>query len=94
MQRRSKNGQRPRVGVSLDDDVYEWIQTLDGPSDSYKVSRVVRAAMLAGLTIDEAQSAGILEDLTKWLGKQKKQSKVATEMHELLEKYLSSKRAY
>ena len=90
-QSRKKSGERPRVGVSLDDDVYEWIQSLEGPSDSYKVSRVVRAAMIAGLKIDEAQSAGVLEDFSAWLGEQKKLSKVESELRNILKKYLNSK---
>lgn len=87
-QRRLKDGSRPRIGVSLDPDVYEWIQSMKGPSDSYKVSRILRAAMLAGVKIDEAESTGTLKELCDWLAK-KKRNKYAAELRELLEEFLS-----
>jgi len=82
-------GRRPRVGVSLDQDVYEWIKTFNGPSDSYTVSQLLRAAMLAGLTLEEAKSGGQLEDFAKWLAKQKR-NKLAGELRALLDQYLKS----
>ena len=89
-QRRLKDQPRPRIGVSLDPEVYEWIKNFNGPSDSYTVSRILTAAMKAGLSLEEASSGGVIEDLSNWLGKQKK-SKHAVELHQLLEQYLKSK---
>jgi hypothetical protein len=89
MQRRLEDGKRPRIGVSLDPDVYDWIQDFKGPSDSYTVSRILRAAMLAGLTLDEAKSGGVLEDFSEWLSR--KRSKFAGELRTLLDGYLASK---
>jgi hypothetical protein len=89
MQRRLDDGKRPRIGVSLDPDVYEWIKDFNGPSDSYTVSRILRAAMLAGLTLDEAQAGGVLEDFSEWLSR--KRSKFAGELHGLIDEYLADK---
>lgn len=86
-QARSKEGKRPRIGVSLDADVYQWIQEFEGPSESYTVSRILRAAMLAGLTLEQAKTGGQLEDFARWLGKQKR-NKLATELHALIDQYL------
>jgi len=89
-QRRLKDQPRPRIGVSLDPEVYQWIKKFNGPSDSYTVSRVLTAAMKAGLTLDDAQVGGVIEDLSQWLGTRKR-SKHAAELHQLLEEYLKSK---
>lgn len=86
MQRPLK-GKRPRISVSLDPDVHDWIQKMGGPSESYTVCRILRAAMLAGIKVEDARSEGVLEDLCAWLGKKKK-SKQAMELHALLEEYI------
>lgn len=89
MQRR-RDGKRPRISVSLDPEDYDWVRSFDGPSESYTVSRIVRAARLAGLTLDEAMSGGVLEELTEWLGSRRK-SRLAADLHELLTEFLSSR---
>lgn len=88
MQRPLKQGKRPRISVSLDPELHEWIQTLPGPSDSYKVSQILKAAMEAGLTIDGAGSTGSLKEFCDWLGR-KKRNKQAAELHTLLKDFLS-----
>jgi hypothetical protein len=90
MQRRHDDGKRPRIGVSLDPEVYEWIKDFNGPSDSYTVSRILRAAMLAGLTLEEAKAAGVLEEFSEWLGRRRK-NQLAADLHALLSQYLSEK---
>jgi hypothetical protein len=89
MQRKHEDGKRPRIGVSLDPEVYEWIKEFNGPSDSYTVSRILRAAMLAGLTLEEAKSGGVLEDFADWLAR--KRGKFAGELRYLLGEYLEDK---
>ena len=83
---------RPRISVSLDPEDYEWIQGFktEGGSDSYTVSRIIRAARLAGLTLDEAMSGGVLEDFKDWLNKKKKKNNTAAELYDLLSSYLES----
>lgn len=60
MQRRLKpgegsEGRRPRTSVSLEPGGYRWIRSFkDSPSDSYTVVRLLRAARLAGVTLDDA----------------------------------------
>lgn len=88
MQRRHEEGKRPRISVSLDPEVYEWIQSFNGPSESYTVSRILKAAHLAGLTLDEAMTGGVLEDFRDWLKAKKRKSAAATELVELLSEYL------
>lgn len=88
MQSRSKDGVRPRIGVSVDADVYDWIQSLPGPSDSYKVSRVLRAAMEAGIGFEESSGGKSLEQFAGFLSKRKK-NKLAAELKVLLDEFLS-----
>lgn len=92
MQGRSSDGRRPRISVSLDPEDYDWIEELTGPSESlsFKLSRIVRAARLAGLTLDEAKSGGVLQEFSDFLATKKK-SKLAADMHELLTEFLDSK---
>jgi len=90
-QRQHKDGKRPRISVSLDPEEYEWIRSFGGPSESYTVSRMIKAARLAGLTLDEAMSGGVLEDFRNWLKARRKKSAVACEMLELLSAYLEGK---
>jgi hypothetical protein len=87
MQSRSKEGPRPRIGVSLDEDVFDWVQGLPGPSDSYKVSLILRAAMEAGITIEGGEdSSKSLKQFSKFLSKKK--SALATEFKKLLDEFL------
>ena len=88
MQRRHEDGKRPRISVSLDHEDYDWVRSFEGPSESYTVSRIVRAARLAGLTLDEAMSGGVLEDLRDWLKRKRSKSKTVTELIDLLSEYL------
>jgi hypothetical protein len=87
-QRRLDEGKRPRISVSLDPEDYDWIQSLKGPSESYTVSRVVKAARLAGLTLDEAKSSGVLEGFRDWLKSRRRKNTTATELAEILTDYL------
>lgn len=89
MQAKKKNGERNRISVSLDDEDYLWIKKMTGPAESlsYKLSRIVRAARLSGLTIEEAKSAGMLEEFAEFLSKKRK-NKHAAELFELLTEFL------
>ncbi len=90
MQRRLKDGKRERITVSLDPQDYEWIQSFsDSPSESFTVSRIIKAARLAGLTLDDAMSGGVLEELVEWLPKQK--SKFAKDLHDVLFEFLKKR---
>jgi hypothetical protein len=48
----------------------------------------VKAARLAGLTLDDAMSGGLLEDFRDWLAKKRSKSKTAQELLSLLSDYL------
>lgn len=89
MQAKKKNGERPRISVSLDPEDYEWVENLSGLSGSlsYKLSRIVKAARLSGLTLEDAKSAGILQQFSDFLGNKRK-NKLAAEMNELLTEFL------
>jgi hypothetical protein len=89
MQRRRDDieGKRPRVTVSLDPEDFDWIQTIPGSSDSYKISRILKAARLAGVTVDDGTQGGIIPELVEWLGKKK--SKSARDLHKLLSEFLA-----
>ena len=92
MQRRLNDGKRPRITVSLDPEEYEWVQSFgDSPSESYTVSRILKAARLAGLTLEGAMSGGVLEDFRDWLKAKRKRTKVETELIESLTEYLSER---
>jgi len=87
MQRRLKDAKRPRITVSLDPEEYEWVQSFaNSPSESYTVSRILKAARLAGLTFDDAVGGGIVEELVEWLPKQK--TKFAKDLHDVLSEFL------
>lgn len=88
VQRRLAEGQRPRISVSLDPEDYEWVQSFDQQSESYTVSRLIRAARLAGLTLDDANTGGVLKEFRDWLQKRRKKSTVSTELAALLSEYL------
>ena len=88
VQRKLKEGQRPRISVSLDPEDYEWVQSFKGPSESYTVSRIIRSARLSGLTLDEAMTGGVLEELRDWLKSKRKKGTIATELTSLLTEYL------
>jgi len=88
VQRKHKSGERPRISVSLDPEDYTWIKSFQGPSESYTVSRIVRAARLSGLTLEEAMTGGVLEELRDWLKSKRKKTAVGTELCALLTEYL------
>ena len=85
-------GKRPRISVSLDSEDYDWIDKLSGKSESlsYKLSRIVRAARLAGLTLEEAKVGGVLEEFSDFLAS-KKRNKLAADFNELLSEFLKRK---
>lgn len=89
MQRR-KDSKRPRISVSLDPEDYDWIDALGSPSNSlsFKVSRLVKAARVAGLTIEDATGEGPLAEFRDWLAQTKRKSKLAQELQELLAEFL------
>lgn len=88
MRQSRKDSKRPRISVSLDNEDYEWIQSFNGPSESYTASRIIKAARLAGLTLDEAMSGGVLEEFRAWLKAKRRKSRVAEEFCDLLTEYL------
>lgn len=88
VQRQHKDGKRPRISVSLDPEDHEWVQSLGGVSDSYTVSRIVKAARLSGMTLEDSMSSGVLEELRDWLKRKRIKSKTASELLELLAEYL------
>lgn len=88
MQKRREEGPRPRVSVSLSPEDFAWVQSFQGPSDSYTVSRIITAARLAGLTLEEANGGGVLEDFAGWLSRKRSKTKISTELAELLNEYL------
>lgn len=91
VQRRNKSGERDRISVSLDPEDYKWVKKLAGPSDSYKLSRIVKAARLAGITIDDSMTGGVLEDFNDWLKGSRTKSVTAKELHNLLSQYLAER---
>lgn len=87
VQRQHKDGKRPRISVSLDPEDYDWIQSLGGPSDSYSVSRVVKAARLAGLKLEDSHEGGVLQEFCDWLAT-KKRSPFAKDLRDVLTEFL------
>ena len=92
-QSRSKSKKRPRISVSLDPEDYAWVEELPGASASlsYKVSRVVKAARLAGVTIDDAQSPGLLAELRDWLKTKRKKSATVLQLEKVLSEFLADR---
>lgn len=88
MRQRKSQSKRPRISVSLDQDDYDWIQSFNGPSESYTVSRIIKAARVAGLNLDAAMSSGALQDLRDWLKSKRKKNSTATELLGLLDEFL------
>ncbi len=88
MQSKKMDGKRPRISVSLDSEDYDWIESLPGMAESlsFKLSRVVKAARLAGLTIDDASHS---RRGSTWLDflKEKTDSALAQELAKLYEEY-------
>ncbi|MCC6271075.1 MAG: hypothetical protein IT190_07345 [Microbacteriaceae bacterium] len=87
-QRKLDDGKRPRISVSLDPEDYDWIQSLDGASESYTVSRIIRAARLAGLTLNDSMNGGVIEEFRDWLEAKRKKTKLEVELAELLSEFL------
>lgn len=88
MRQRKADAKRPRVSVSLDQEDFEWIQSFKGPSESYTVSRMIKAARLAGLTLDSSMSGGVLQEFRDWLKTKRKRSRTADEVCDLITDYL------
>jgi hypothetical protein len=84
---RRQDSKRPRITVSLDPEDHAWVESFGGASSSYTVARIVKAARLAGLTLDDATEGGIVPELVEWLRTQKK-SKFAKELHDVLNEFL------
>jgi len=87
MQRRSDGVIRKRVSVSLDADDYDYIQSIHGGSDSHKVAKVITAARLAGLKVDDQPGPQMVEEFVEWLST-KKRNKTASDLHKLLTEFL------
>lgn len=89
-QRRSNEGKRERIGVSLDSVDYEYVQSVSGGSDSHRLAKIVRAARLAGLKVDEEQaSPEMVRDFIDWLST--KRSQHARDLHKLLSDFLETR---
>lgn len=88
MQRRRNDieGKRPRITVSLDPEDYDWIQSFEGSSDSYKIAKIIKAAKAAGVTADGESTGVTIPDLAEWLATKK--TKSARELHKLLAEFL------
>jgi hypothetical protein len=89
MQRRREDGKRPRITVSLDPEDHDWVESFNGPSSSYTVSRIVKAARLAGLSLDDATEGGVIPELVEWLGN--KRTKFAKELRDVLAQFLEDR---
>jgi molybdenum cofactor biosynthesis enzyme MoaA len=91
MQRRRDDveGKRPRITVSLDPEDYEWVQTFEGSSDSYKIAKIIKAARDAGVTAETASAGGTIPELVEWLSTKRSQS--ARDLHKLLSEFLGER---
>jgi hypothetical protein len=91
MQRRRDDieGKRPRITVSLDPEDLEWVQTFEGSSDSYRISKIIKAAKAAGVTPESASVGGTIPALVEWL--ESKRTKPARELHKLLSEFLDER---
>ncbi len=89
MQSRNTDGRRPRISVSLDPEDYDWIENLTAPSESlsYRLSRIVRAARLSGVSLEDAKAGGILQQFNEFLAT-KRRNKHAAELNKLLAEFL------
>jgi hypothetical protein len=77
--------------VSLDPEDHDWVKGFKGPSDSYTVSRIVKAARLSGMTLDDAMTGGVLEDLCTWLKAKRKKTNTGDELQQLLSEYIEKR---
>jgi|688.fasta_scaffold197498_4 hypothetical protein len=89
MAQRKGDSKRPVISVSLDQEDFDWIQSFGGPSQSYTASRIIKAARLAGLSLDDAAEGGIVAELVEWLSHKK--SKSTRELHKVLSEFLSER---
>lgn len=87
MQRRSDGVIRKRVSVSLDADDYDYIQSIHGGSDSHRVAKIITAARLAGLKVDDQPGSKMVDEFVEWLST-KKRNKAASDLHKLLSEFL------
>jgi molybdenum cofactor biosynthesis enzyme MoaA len=88
MQRRSEGVNRKRISVSLDAEDYEYIQSITGGSDSHRVAKIIQAARLSGLKVDDQAAPQIVADFVDWLST-KKRNKAASDLHKLLSEFLA-----
>jgi molybdenum cofactor biosynthesis enzyme MoaA len=86
MQRRSEGVKRERISVSLDADDYEYVQSIMGGSDSHRVAKIIQAARLAGLKVDDQPGPQMVEEFVEWLATKRSQS--ARDLHKLLTEFL------
>lgn len=89
MQRRSEGIKRERISVSLDTADYEYVQSITGGSDSHRVAKIIAAARVAGLKVDESGGPQMVEEFVDWLATKKTQS--ARELYKLLTEFLESR---
>lgn len=88
MIQRKNEGKRNRISVSLDDEDFQWIESLCRPGDSmsYTLSRIVREARLSGTTLFESSNNGLLGELKDWLS-EKEQSSFRRQLHQTLKEF-------
>jgi molybdenum cofactor biosynthesis enzyme MoaA len=87
MQRRSEGVNRKRISVSVDAEDYEYVQSITGGSDSHRVAKIIQAARLAGLKVDDQPGPQMVEEFVEWLST-KKRNKAASDLHKLLTEFL------
>ena len=87
--RRDSGGSRKRISTSLDFDDAIYVEHIPGASDSEKLAKVVRAARLAGLTVDDQSSVPIVDEFVSWLST--KRGKSAQDLHKLLLEFLDKR---
>jgi molybdenum cofactor biosynthesis enzyme MoaA len=90
MQRRAEGVKRERISVSLDAADYEYVQSISGGSDSHRVAKIIQAARLAGLKVDDQAGPQIAEEFVEWLST-KKRNKAASDLHKLLTDFLEER---
>ena len=88
--RRDSGGERLRISTSLDFEDAQFVTQVSGSSDSEKLAKIVRAARLAGLKVDDDQAShGMVNQFIEWLSS--KRSQPARDLHKLLTEFLNSR---